>query len=189
MKTEWGLCKLLPLDTFSDASNGFLVEDSCVIGVELFLVRDMAKGESMSLVKDLKQNTHTWRIDGLSEKKGSTILSSQKFVVGGPGGDYEWDISLCPRGALDGEGKFMSVYLYLSKEAQVPQGGKVYAEFKLRIKHHFGKEDYVKEDRYWFTPGKLNAGSGKFDAFIDFPSLKNGLLFNDCLVVEAEIMT
>ncbi|KAK2996003.1 hypothetical protein RJ640_019470 [Escallonia rubra] len=186
MKTEWGLRKLLPLDTFSDASHGFLVEDSCIIGVELFLVRDMAKGESMSLVKDLKQNTYTWRIDGLSEKREREL--SGQFVVGGPGGDYKWFICIYPRGRGNAEGKFTSVYLYMGKYSQVPKGGKVYAEYKLRIKHHFGKGDYVKEDRYWFTPGCYSEG-GKSEAFIDSPTLKNGLLLNDCLVVEAEIMT
>ncbi|KAK3000938.1 hypothetical protein RJ639_020864, partial [Escallonia herrerae] len=133
MKTEWGLRKLLALDTFSDASNGFLVEDSCIIGVELFLVRDMAKGESMSLVKDLKQNTHTWRIEGLSEKRDGA-LSSEQFVVGGPGGDYKWRIWLLPHGSRNVKGKFISVYLGMGVPSQVPEGGNVYAEYKLRIK-------------------------------------------------------
>ncbi|KAK2996025.1 hypothetical protein RJ640_000132 [Escallonia rubra] len=86
--------------------------------------------------------------------------------------------------------KFMSVYLHwVGAYPRVPQGGKVYAEYKLRIKHRFGKEDYVKEDRSWFyCQFHCRGRSENFDAFIDYPTLANGFLFNDGLVVEAEIM-
>ncbi|KAK2996000.1 hypothetical protein RJ640_019467 [Escallonia rubra] len=186
MKTEWGLDKRLRLDTFNGASNGFLVDDWCVIGVELFLVLDAGKGESLSLVKDLKQNTHTWRIDNFSERTEVDIWSEQ-FIVGGPGGDYKWYICVYPNGAGNTKGKFVSVYLYLGAYSQVPQGGKVYAEYKLRIKHQLGKEDYVKEDRHWFSCRSYSEGDN-FDTFIDYQILKNDLLLDDYLIVEADIL-
>ncbi|KAK3005162.1 hypothetical protein RJ639_017091 [Escallonia herrerae] len=128
MKTEWGLDKLLPLCTFNDTDSGFLVDDWCVLGVELFLVRDTGKGESMSLVKDLKQPPHIWTIDNLLGKRNGKNLCEQ-FTVGGPG-DRRW----------------------------------FYCQFYCRGR------------------------SENFDAFIDYPTLANGFLFNDSLVVEAEIM-
>ncbi|KAK2992821.1 hypothetical protein RJ640_002041 [Escallonia rubra] len=210
MNTKWGLAKLLPLDTFNDASNGFLRDDSCVIGVELVLVVDTDKGESISLVKDLKQYTHTWRIDGFSEKIHSRLekLWSEAFIVGG---DYKWRICLIPNRAGNEEStrltpnragnennyridipneecKFISVYLYMSKDSIVPEGGKVYAEYKLKIKNPKGKKHYVKEGRYWFTHQTYSEDETS-NAFIDYPSLKSGFLFNDSLTVEAEIMT
>ncbi|KAK2989290.1 hypothetical protein RJ640_027327 [Escallonia rubra] len=141
----------------------------------------------MTLVKDLKQNTHTWRIDNLSERRDDKPWP-EEFMVGGPDGNYKWYICLYPNGAGNAEGKFTSVYQYMGKYSQVPKGGKVYAEYKLRIKHQLGKGDYVKEDRYWFACQCYSEGE-KSEAFIDYPSLKDGFLFNDCLVVEAEIMT
>ncbi|KAL2925640.1 Ubiquitin carboxyl-terminal hydrolase 12 [Bienertia sinuspersici] len=39
LKTKWGISKLLPLETFADASNGFLVNDCCSFGAEI-LVRN-----------------------------------------------------------------------------------------------------------------------------------------------------
>ncbi|KAL0541695.1 hypothetical protein IC582_021750 [Cucumis melo] len=45
-KREWGIEKLLPLNTFSDASNGFLVDDCCVFGVDIFVMNcNVEKGE------------------------------------------------------------------------------------------------------------------------------------------------
>ncbi|CAK9146891.1 unnamed protein product [Ilex paraguariensis] len=36
-KTEFGFAKLLSLDTFKDASNGYLIDESCVFGAEMRL--------------------------------------------------------------------------------------------------------------------------------------------------------
>ncbi|KAK2969131.1 hypothetical protein RJ640_013080 [Escallonia rubra] len=101
---------------------------------------------------------------------------------------YGMFICLYPNGAHNARGKFISVYLYLGAYSKVPEGGKVYAEYKLRIKNPKGKQHYVKEGRYWFTCQKYSEGE-KSEAFIDYPSLKSGFLFNDSLIVEAEIMT
>ncbi|KAK3005115.1 hypothetical protein RJ639_016505 [Escallonia herrerae] len=192
MKTEWGLDKLLPLCTFNDTNNNFLVDDSCVFGVELFLVRDTGDGESMSFVKDFKQATHIWTIDNLSGKRNGKNLHEQ-FSVGGPGGDYTWCICLSLNGAADAflaGRKFMSVSLHFEGAYPgVPEGGKVYAEYKLRIKHHLRKGDYVIEDRRWFYRHFHCRGcSENLYASIDYPTLAEGFLFNDVLVVEAEIM-
>ncbi|KAK2983400.1 hypothetical protein RJ640_001348 [Escallonia rubra] len=191
-KTEWGLDKLLPLCTFNDADNGFLADDWCVFGVELFLVCDTGEGESMSFVKDLEQTTHRWTIDNLLENINGKVLS-EEFSVGGLHGDYKWCIRVYLNGARDASqegGKFMSVDLQLDTNPQVPRV-KVYAEYKLRIKHQFGKDDYVKEDRLWFCcPFHCHRTSENFAAFMDYPTLANGFLSGDGhrVVVEAEIM-
>jgi hypothetical protein len=37
VKTEWGFNKFLPLDSFNCHCNGYLVNDCCVFGVEVFV--------------------------------------------------------------------------------------------------------------------------------------------------------
>ncbi|XP_022146383.1 uncharacterized protein LOC111015611 [Momordica charantia] len=39
MKTEWGFGKLVSLETFNDSSNGFLVDDCCAFGVDIFVMK------------------------------------------------------------------------------------------------------------------------------------------------------
>ncbi|KAK3028592.1 hypothetical protein RJ639_038382 [Escallonia herrerae] len=149
------------------------MEDHCGIQCpeeDIFHPPPPPSGESISLVKDLKQNTHTWRIDRFSETKDDKLWS-EEFIVGGPGGDYIWYVSTCfwvehiyalpvvilmnaasyacrficlyPNGAHNAKGKFISVYLYLGAYSKVPEGGKVYAEYKLRIKNPKGKQHYT----------------------------------------------
>ncbi|KAK4551567.1 hypothetical protein RGQ29_032333 [Quercus rubra] len=45
IKTEWGFDKFLPLDSFNVISNGYLVNDCCVFGAEIFVHERSAKRE------------------------------------------------------------------------------------------------------------------------------------------------
>ncbi|KAM7488800.1 hypothetical protein LguiB_026284 [Lonicera macranthoides] len=38
-KTKWGFDKLLSVDLFNNTSNGYLFEDSCEFGTEVFVVK------------------------------------------------------------------------------------------------------------------------------------------------------
>ena len=58
MKTEWGFAKNFPLDTFNDVSHGYLVNDCCVFGVEVFVHKRSNKRECVS-VKDLDKPNST----------------------------------------------------------------------------------------------------------------------------------
>ncbi|XVE76884.1 hypothetical protein DITRI_Ditri13aG0016200 [Diplodiscus trichospermus] len=51
MKTEWGFDQLLLLDYFNDASNGYLVNDCCIFGAEVFVIEHKACWEEMSMIK------------------------------------------------------------------------------------------------------------------------------------------
>ena len=69
MKTTWGFAALLSLKTFKDHSNGYLVNDSCVFGAEVFVINSTGNWETLSFVKgqDLHNNaTFTWKIDKFS---------------------------------------------------------------------------------------------------------------------------
>ncbi|KAJ7950844.1 Ubiquitin carboxyl-terminal hydrolase [Quillaja saponaria] len=64
MKTEWGIPEFLSLNTFKDASNGYLVDDCCVFGAEVSVVQCTGKGECLSMI-ELEgpiNSTYTWKI-------------------------------------------------------------------------------------------------------------------------------
>lgn len=65
MKMEWGFIELLSHDTLRDASNGFLVNDRSIFGVEVFGVRP-GEGESLSFVKEPANGLYTWKISNFS---------------------------------------------------------------------------------------------------------------------------
>lgn len=85
MKTEWGLDKFIPLETFNHASNGYLLEDCCVFGAEVFVMKHNGKGECVMAMKNPLNNTYTWKIDNVSKRDEELVLS-EAFVVG----EHKW---------------------------------------------------------------------------------------------------
>jgi hypothetical protein len=66
MKMKWGFIELLSHDTLRDASNGFLVDDRSIFGVEVFGVKRPGEGESLSFVKEPANGLYTWKISNFS---------------------------------------------------------------------------------------------------------------------------
>ncbi|KAG9132249.1 hypothetical protein Leryth_020538 [Lithospermum erythrorhizon] len=54
LKTELGFDQLLPLSSFSDPTNGYLIDDSCAFGAEIYVIKpNNATFESIDLSKTL----------------------------------------------------------------------------------------------------------------------------------------
>ena len=82
MKRRWGFPQLLALGTFKDPSNGYLVDDSCVFGAEIFVIKHSGKWESLSMIKSphTSKSTFTWKIENFS--KIDQYSYSKAFTVG-----------------------------------------------------------------------------------------------------------
>lgn len=91
MKLEWGFDHFVPLKTFNDASTGYLVDDTCIFGVEVFVCKERSKGkaECLSMVKDPITYKHTWKIGNYwmidEEYQDSTIFNA---------GEQKWYLQL-----------------------------------------------------------------------------------------------
>ncbi|KAL5564635.1 hypothetical protein UlMin_027799 [Ulmus minor] len=72
MKLEWGFDEFIPLKTFNDGTNGFLVDDICVFGAEVFVCKERSreKGECFQMIKNPILIKHTWRVDNFSKLTG-----------------------------------------------------------------------------------------------------------------------
>ncbi|WCJ18795.1 TRAF-like family protein [Euphorbia peplus] len=82
LRTENGFDKLLPLAEFNDPSNGYLVDDCCVFGVEVNLFRNTVKGNELSFAKDPPNGTFTWKIQNFSRLE-NPLYYSEVFNAGG----------------------------------------------------------------------------------------------------------
>lgn len=92
MKTEWGFDRLLPLSTFTNPLNGYLVNDTCAFGAEILVVSNAPKRECLSLVKvPESRRTYTWKINDFASIKSSNVIFSDEFIVEG----YNWYVLLC----------------------------------------------------------------------------------------------
>lgn len=87
MKLAWGFDKFIPLDAFKDAANGYLVDDTCVFGAEVYVCQETiaGKGECLSMIKDPIAYKHTWRVD-LSSSSTEEYVESKPFVAG----EHKW---------------------------------------------------------------------------------------------------
>ncbi|KAE9447079.1 hypothetical protein C3L33_21022, partial [Rhododendron williamsianum] len=179
---EWGFDQFLSLDTFNDASNGYLIDDCCVFGAEVFVIKYTGKGESASMVKNPARNIYTWRIDNFSAVD-QYIRKSEEFVIGG----HKWKLEIYPKGDSSSKGESVSLYLRLADCKNLPFHRKMYAEFKLRMRdevHGNHKEMTVGK---WFSDLYASWGYADFMALSELNVASNGFMVSGVVIVEAEI--
>ncbi|KAL5849036.1 hypothetical protein ACOSQ4_007049 [Xanthoceras sorbifolium] len=184
LKLEWGIDQFLPLKAFNDASNGYLVEDTCVFGAEVFVVKERitGKGECLSMIKDPLSIKHVWRIDNFS--KDTECHESKLFIAG----DQKWKIQLYPKGRRHGSGSHLSLYLAMADPTTLSPASKIYAEFTLRILDQVQARHIAGKGNYWFsTTSNQETGWARFFSSSYFNQPGNGLLVKDVCLVEAEV--
>ncbi|OWM63253.1 hypothetical protein CDL15_Pgr010653 [Punica granatum] len=142
MKLESGFDQLIPLKTFTDSRNGYLEDDTCVLGAEVFVSKERStgKGENLVMIKDALSNQHYWMINNFSKLDKEYYISSI-FLAG----NYKWNIRFFPNGKGSGLGSYISLYLYLAETESLPLGTKVFAGFSLRILNNAGGSDFISK--------------------------------------------
>ncbi|KVH89716.1 MATH-like protein [Cynara cardunculus var. scolymus] len=171
LRTEWGFDRFIDLKEFSDSSNGYLLEDDCVFGAEVFVCKERSKGktECLSMVKDAVAFKNTWKISSYTKIMNTDSESSNIFIVGG---DHKWKIKLYPNGKKN-IGNYITLNLALADPASLPSGTKILVEFTLRI--------------YWFSASKPEWGWNRFITHGTFFQTNRGLLYRDVCSIEAEV--
>ena len=91
LKTEWGIAQLLSHKIFNDSLNSYLVNDTCVFGVEVFIIKGTSKGESLWMISEPQNNYFTWKIDNYTALNDKVYFSEQ-FIVKGQKW-YDWSFA------------------------------------------------------------------------------------------------
>ncbi|XP_028055710.1 uncharacterized protein LOC114259874 [Camellia sinensis] len=184
MKTEWGFAQLLPLSTFNDADNGYLICDTCVFGAEVCVINYTSRGQSINILKE-RNNTYTWKIDNFSSLDGEihysdnqefTAISQRKFNCKG-----------YPKGNLTAKDKCQSLILGLNDLKTFPSVRKTYAKFKMRMRNQYHGEHMEIEGYNCFTSSSMAWGPSSFLLLTDLHDASNDFLVNDTLIVEAKV--
>ncbi|KAI3770001.1 hypothetical protein L6452_01119 [Arctium lappa] len=195
-KTRWGFRKLISLDSFKEAENGYLYGDSCEFGAEVFVVPKYAqKDQCLSMIKTpTTMNTHVWTVSkfsGLADEP----LYSEDFKVG----QVKWKLSLYPKGFKTGKNTHLSIFLRPHEDGSGSGSNtgigsqsddwRVYAKFMIRVKNQeAGGTHENKEAEHWFCSTADGWGFPCFMLLSDVHDSKKGFLFDDTLVVEAQIL-
>ncbi|KAH9684094.1 TRAF-like family protein [Citrus sinensis] len=184
LKLEWGFDEFIPIKAFNDASNGFLLEDTCVFGAEVFVSKERStgKGECLSMIKDAPSIKHVWRIDNFSKLR-SECCDSQVFNSG----DQKWKIQLYPTGRRHGTGTHLAMYLALADSTTLTPGSKIYAEFTVRLLDQVQARHIAGKANFWFSASNPESGWARYVSFAYFNNPGNGCLVKDVCSVEAEV--
>ncbi|ESR46022.1 hypothetical protein CICLE_v10003151mg, partial [Citrus x clementina] len=169
LKLEWGFDQFIPLKAFNDASNGYLVEDTCVLGAEC-----------LSMEKYAYSSKYVWKVENFS-KLDKGRQESQVFCAG----NQKWKIELHPMGTGVGAGDHLSLFLALGDSTV--ESVKVYAEFTLRILDQVGAKHRSFQAKYWFRRPSDGWGWPRFVSLSKLNEPGTGFLVNDACVVEAEV--
>ncbi|KAF6173473.1 hypothetical protein GIB67_027168 [Kingdonia uniflora] len=181
LKTEWGFSQLISHVTFYNSCNGYLVDDTCVFGAEIFVYKSTGKGESLSMVKDAAAVNFTWKIESFSQK--GNLLKSEMFTAA----NHKWNLELYPKGHSIGKNKYASVYLRLADSKTTSTGGKVFAKFVFRAKYYINGNHLEHNFTQWFCKEGDNLDWLKVLELKELINKTKGFLLNDALIVEAEV--
>ncbi|KAH9753424.1 TRAF-like family protein [Citrus sinensis] len=185
LKLEWGFDQFIPLKEFNDASNGYLVGDTCIFGAEVFVKeRNIVKGECLSMKKFTSASPYkyVWKIKNFSNLEAKSY-ESEVFVAG----DQKWKIQLYPKGHRVASGSHISMYLELADLSTITRGFKIYVHFTLRIRNQVQSiHNHYKTASDWFRTSIDNWGWHKFIELSYLNKAGNGFLVNDVCIVEAE---
>ncbi|KAG5596725.1 hypothetical protein H5410_037957, partial [Solanum commersonii] len=163
----WGLAKFLSHDTFKEASNGYLVDDKCVVGAEIFVVQRQAIGECLSMVKSNSSFKRELKICNLSNLNENWL--SEEFTL-----------LVYPQGIVTSNGCNISIYLNCVDAKDFNQHKKVDAKCSLNLKDQIN-------DCSWFSNTTPSLGYPNFMPLTQLRDRKKGYLVKDCIVVEVEL--
>ncbi|KAF7813344.1 MATH domain and coiled-coil domain-containing protein [Senna tora] len=183
MKTEWGFPEFLRVDTFKDPSKGYLVDDSCIFGAEVFVMKCTGKSECFSMVQTPSaQATYTWDIQNFAALCKESSLYSQTFKIGG----RSWKLHIIyPEG--NSVVNKLSLYVDLVDEGEyLPTNGRVFAKCKLRIKDQLYSNHHERDVSGWCDSLHKSLGYTDFILVNHLKDASMGFILKDSLVVEAQ---
>ncbi|KAJ0035163.1 hypothetical protein Pint_24215 [Pistacia integerrima] len=159
LKPEWGFDQFIPIKVFTDDSKGFLVDDTCKVGVQVFVSKESStgRGECLKMIKDPRSFTYVWKIENFS-KLDSEYYDSKEFTVAG----FNWKMQLYPNGRDSGTGSHISLYLVLADLTSLTPTSRIYVDYTFRIQDQVRARDLSVKKNHWFSASSRESGSAKF---------------------------
>ncbi|ONI27845.1 hypothetical protein PRUPE_1G107700 [Prunus persica] len=178
-----GFDQFIPLESFVDPSNGYLIDDTCVFGAEVFVSEKsrIVREDCLSMIKNPVMYQHAWKIEKFSE------LKSGYYSVAFKAGDYKWKILIYPKGYGLGKGSHLSLDLKLSNPKTLPPGSGIFAAYCVRIVDQKHTKHVFVKGYNWFSASRLAQGWQRLIKLDLFRRAGSGFLKKDTCLLEAEV--
>ncbi|XP_027769587.1 uncharacterized protein LOC107022136 [Solanum pennellii] len=130
----------LVFQAFNNPENGYVADDTCVLGEEVYVRHEKFQGrqDCLPVVKDPISYKYTWKINKFSALTAD-CLDSNTFMVA----EHKWKIQVYPKGKGSGTGNHLSIYLALAEPTSLSQGSQIYADFTMRILDRVNAQHYL----------------------------------------------
>ncbi|GAB2242762.1 hypothetical protein Droror1_Dr00019537 [Drosera rotundifolia] len=180
-KSEWGISKVLPISEVMDSSKGYILDDCCVVGVEVFPAKNEYKVATLAVVQKNSTRQYTWKVAKFSALADAR-LDSPVFTIDG----ISWSLSIYPNGHPRAKGESLSLFLILKDEdgSVFASGNRVFAKYKLSIKDQLRNDSHQKNVSHWFDANLSGWGYDNFIPLSDLKDRSKGYLENDELVIQ-----
>ncbi|CAN6548333.1 unnamed protein product [Malus baccata var. baccata] len=180
-----GFDKLLSLKELADASNGYVINNNCVFGVEVFVRKERraGNGRSISMTKNAAKYTHVWKIEKFSMLKDE-YYCSKPFTAA----NQRWQIMIYPKGNSTSKGTHFAPYLTLADAEKLHPRTQILAKFillivdQMHLKHHC-----CLPGTTWFSASQRSWGWSSFVTLAFLNEADKGFLMNNTCIVEADI--
>ncbi|XP_048137889.1 uncharacterized protein LOC115756269 [Rhodamnia argentea] len=178
MRSKWGIPRFVPLETFKDRTNGYLIDDTSIFGVEVFVIKNSGIGECLALKKGTSSHTHEWKIPNFSSLVEECCYSEMFFA-----GKRKWQVRLYPRGISREKNKSLSIFLCLVDSEKLAPQQKVNVRFCFRMRGQDGAVYEGPKGSHWFSS---SSSLGGWTGFMLLEHVGDFLVNDEC-VVEAEV--
>ncbi|CAN6676580.1 unnamed protein product [Malus baccata var. baccata] len=180
-----GYDKLLSIEELADASNGYVINDTCVFGVEVFVCKERraGNGRSISMTKNAVKYVPFWKIEKFSMLKDE-YYCSEPFTAA----NQRWKIHIYPKGDGASKGTHLALYLTLADAEKLHPGTQILTKLTFRIvdqMHH--KHHYCLPATHRFSAFGPDWGFPTYITVISFDQADEGFLVNDTCIVDAEV--
>ncbi|KAE8669017.1 putative Leucine-rich repeat protein kinase family protein [Hibiscus syriacus] len=182
LKTKWGFSQFLSQEAFNNVANGYLVDDCCILGAEVFVIQRPLKLEKSVLQKPAG-GTITWMIENFSNFDKEFYDSPVVTIE-----DIKWNLTVYPKGNYRSKDTHLSVYLKLSEPKTLQPMREVFVKQKLRLRNQIRSNHLEMIGENSFTTSKTSWGYPKFVSLEDLQDSSKGYMVRDSLIVEAEFI-
>ncbi|KAL7145555.1 hypothetical protein ABFS83_07G092400 [Erythranthe nasuta] len=181
-QSEWGFSKFISKKNMFDASNGYIMNDNCVFGAEVFVVKREAVTECLSLKSiEIVPYKHDFKISKFQKIEG--FWESEKFSAGG----YKWYIRIFPKGNAAATGRAISIFLYYDCSDFTTHSALVNATYTVFIKNQLYGTHIKRSLTYSFSASKLQWGWPAFAELATIDDPKKGFIVRDCMYLNIEL--
>ena len=80
-KKKWGYGQVISLATFQNTNQGYIVQNACSFGAEIFIVKPAEQQEKVTFISNPPNNVFTWKVLRFSSLEDKFYYSDE-FLVG-----------------------------------------------------------------------------------------------------------